>query len=627
MDARGLGDKIPLDRKRNLKWRRYVVERGAQDVEFRAYIRRACELDPIFFINTFMWTHDPRVGMTRDDTRSAQQPFITYPFQVDAIRLICDCIGHEDVVCEKSRDQGATWCFLIAMLWFWMFQEGKDFALMSRTAEMVDSPSNMNALMPKLDFALRRLPTWLKPRYTYTKMKLVNDENESTFAGYATTADGPRGGRGTAVFMDEHAFFETADGYNAWTSMQKFTNSRLTCSTPNGTGNCFYEVKQRADRGDIKRVYMHWSKHPLQSKGLYKYTGPGELQILDESYKFAPDYEFVLDPEWTTRSPYFDEECRRSGRRSEIAQELQIDYLGSGDPFFSKVEIEKAVNDFARPPLMVLDILRHFDSQVCEIEHFDERSDGKEHGHLALWIALDASLRPPSHREYAIGADISAGTDASNSVLSIGDRATGEKIGQLVTNRVNPMRFGQIAVALARWFCGPRGEGAYLIWEQNGPGRQFEAGVLETGYANFFYKEDEKSILRKRSLVPGWHANPESKRVLLSEYSSALARGDFNNPSEMAIREMGQFQYVSGGKIEHSSASAALDPSGQRDNHGDMVIADALLWRGMQRRPSKAVASKVIPPNCLHRRIEDEKQRVRLSETDWWDPEVVGKDW
>lgn len=152
-------------------------------------------------------------------------------------------------------------------------------------------------------------------------------------------------------------------------------------------------------------------------------------------------------------------------------------------------------------------------------------------------------------------------------------------------------------MAACRWFKGSSGNGAFLVWERNGPGRIFGDRVAELGYRNLYYRERETGLIAEPTDAAGWSSNAETKVALLGDYRTALANNRFVNPSREAVDELGEYVF-SGNSVEHtrSVSNAKEDPSGARNNHGDRVIADALAWRGALRRPHRADAGVVDPP-------------------------------
>jgi len=565
-------DLVPKEMDENLRWRKSVYAAARTSEHDRAALRRMCSEDLLFYVNAFCWTYDPRL-------ESPMVPFITYGFQDETFLELDDSIGKKDICIKKSRDMGASWMLCTLFEWRWHFRHGQSFLLVSRNEEYVDKPGNSKCLFWKIDYLLKNQPGWLLPRYTRTHLRLTNDENGSAIDGESTTGDVARGDRRTAIGLDEFAAFDVDAGYKALASTRDATRSRIFNSTPDGVGNAFYDVSHSEQ---VKQVVLHWTKHPVKALGLY----------VGENGK--------------ARSPWYDEECRRCIHPQEIAQELDIDFHGSDFQFFDPKEINRLVVQHCRPPLFVGDI--EFDADSMQPRCFTARPKGL----LRLWCGVDASGQVASDRGYVMGVDIAAGTGSSNSVISIADRKTGEKIGELATPNMRPDELARYAVALARWLRDDTGNGAYMIWEAPGPGRNFGDVVIESGYRNVYYRTREESLSKNQTLIPGWWPVKDAKRAVFGDYRRALLDGRFINRSRDAMDELREIVYTANGSIEHSKATRTVDPSGARDNHGDRPTADALCCYALARRtPVPQERKEQVPEGSIlaRRQMADDRRR------------------
>ena len=90
-------------------------------------------------------------------------------------------------------------------------------------------------------------------------------------------------------------------------------------------------------------------------------------------------------------------------------------------------------------------------------------------------------------------------------------------------------------------------------------------------------------LARKQSDTPGWFSTKEGKLSLLGDYRKALASGEFINRSYQAIREAREYVFTATGSVEHARSINTVDPTGARENHGDRVIADALVLARHER--------------------------------------------
>jgi len=61
-----------------------------------------------------------------------------------------------------------------------------------------------------------------------------------------------------------------------------------------------------------------------------------------------------------------------------------------------------------------------------------------------------------------VAVDISAGTGASNSVIVVGDKKTGEKVAEFASPYLKPHELAKLAVAIGKWFKGQNGRNALI---------------------------------------------------------------------------------------------------------------------------------------------------------------------
>lgn len=586
---------VPKDVTENLRFRRTVVEEGHKSRKAAHEFWMMCSRDILFYLNVFGWIYEPRTP--------AVLPFVTYPFQDQAILEMDAAVGDHDLCVKKSRDNTASWDMLSVFEWRWQFHPMQSFLLVSRTEDLVDKADDPDSLFWKVLFLIEKQPSWLRPRFTRSMLRLKNNDNGSTINGASTTGNVGRGGRRTAVGVDEYAAFRTEDGYRALYATQAVTKSRIWNSTPQGSGNAYYDV---AHDPNVRQLVLHWSEHPEKAKGLYRVV-EGKAEVLDKDYEYPEDFQFVNTPGgWKgLRSPWYDKECLRTPIPQLIAQELDMDFLGSAFQFFDKEMLDFHESIYVQPPYLVGEL--DFDKESADPDKFLKDAGQKR---LALWLHLDASGKPPQDRRYVIGVDISAGTGASNSCLTIADTTTGEKVGAFTSPQIAPHEIAKYAAALGRWFCDKTGNAALVIAESNGGlNRQFHKSLFNLGYGSIFYRKNEQSISGKVSKVPGWGSTKDNKRELLEEYKRALSAGEFINRCQEAVAECKEYVYFPDKQVGHARSRSVIDPSGAGDNHGDRVIADALCWRGMRDRKNVEVSEELhVPVGSLAWRIQEEEK-------------------
>ncbi len=599
---------VPRDMESNLRYRVWLRKACKTDAGLRKAIMAVCEQDVLFWINSFVWQHNPR----KKKYDAEVGPFITWDFQDEAVKVILWHIAEdEDLLIEKSREMGASWLCLLVMDWLALFHHNKKFLCVSHSEDAVDRPDDPDSLFWKVQFVHENLPAWMgQPRKR--KMGFAYKRTRSAVNGAATTVRSGVGGRATAVFLDE--FSKQRDDH-AILGHTADTGCRIFNGTHYGVGTAFFGLTQRPD---LHKLQLHWSQHPDKRKGLYRYNPSlGRVEVLDHGYAFPADYHFVMDGTPTggpfpgLRSPWYDRECRRRANSRDVAMHLDIDPRGSAEQFFDPLKIRVLQETHCCSPFWEGDVV--YDPDTGKPIRL-ERRDG---GPLKLWLHLRPEDGRPQPDFFTGGADTATGTGATPSCLSLVRVKTGEKVGEYTNSRIEPKEFAKVAFALCWLFKDPDGQGAFFAWEMQGPGETFGLALTDLGYRNVYYRRDEFVLHPQQSAKPGWYPAPNNKDFLLREYRSALEDGQFINRSKSALAECLDFRYNSRGNVEHGGQQTG-DLSGSRVNHGDHVIADALAWKmakNRQSRPADDVDPKTPPGSLLWRR--EYRDGARKEEEAW----------
>ena len=212
-----------------------------------------------------------------------------------------------------------------------------------------------------------------------------------------------------------------------------------------------------------------------------------------------------------------------------------------------------------------------------------------------------------------MGMDVSQGTEASNSCISVVDGRTGEKVAEFAMNTLDPPDFAKLALAVAYWFGGFLEKQTHMIWEANGPGRSFGRVIIDSGYRNIYYRSNEEKLVDTGTDFPGWWAGKKTRYALHSDYRKALKGRMFSNRSEAAITECGAYKHTQDSDVLHVGAENAIDPTAARDNHGDLAVADALANHGMKKKygtddqkpVEKRKEALVVPMGSFKERQDD----------------------
>ena len=604
------GIKVPKEPLKNVLWRMELLKRAAKDEGFQRELYTAGSESLLLWINAFAWTlrvfvNEPDGSRRTVLPEEAHVPFVTWAIQDEHLLELEKAIdeGH-DLLTDKSRDMGATWDHLEVVYHKWLYEKDRSFLVLSRKEECVDStgkkglgsPADPGTLFGKLDYTTARLPNWMRPVHTRTTRHLVNLSNGSRIDGESANATAGSSDRRTAILLDEMA--KMLEGESIKRSTRDVTACRLANSTPNGPGTAFSVWRLS---GTIQVFVLPWWEHP--EKGIGRHVVTDETSGKEKTT--SPWYEF--------------ESARRSAK--EMAIEIDMDHLGSGDNFFELDVIAKHKKLFAsKPPISTgWNIMFKQDVPIKKIpgiirgnllDVIEKRL--VQNGMWTFFMHL-VDGRPDQTLDYVFGVDIGKGMGASNSVISVGCVQQRRKVAELATALFAPHDFALLAAASAIWFGGSqRGHRPFIIWEANGdPGIYFGKMLVRTlQYPNYYLDRHAVSKLRTpKAKTYGWHSSTDKKAELLNEYRRALAHGGFINPSEIALNEAETYIYFAGGQI--GPACLIEESAAAKKTHGDRVIADALCLKGMDESHIRADRVLEAPGNSFGGRYQKHMKRQR----------------
>lgn len=577
-------ERVPKSYRENLRYRRAVLLACRRRKAYRKAVLHLCRNDIFFFVNVFIWQTNPKkVG-------GEIGPFVTWEFQDGLLRDTMSRLFGEypdDMLWEKSREMGATWLALILALWLCLFHPNKRVLCISHTEEAVDKAADEGTLFAKIQFMLDHLPGWMK-RDVKKRKGVFSFAGRSTISAAASTERSGVGDRVTMVLLDE--FSKQREGYAIW-GQTADTGPRLVIGTHYGLDSCYFDLSRRPDL--TKRV-LHWSLHPEKSRGLYRADESGKFCPLDKGFKYPENFVPVLLPLPSggpfpgVRSPWYDHECRRRQSKRDVAMHLDIDPQASEDQFFDPLQVRGLIDQYACAPYWEGELT--YDAEGNPGQY--QKAQG---GRVKMWMMPDGRGVLPQSR-YSAGADVSAGTGATPSCLCVmNDR--GEKVLEFVDSRLDPDGFAALCVAVMRTLSDYDGSTAKFGWEAAGPGIRFGKRVIELGYRNIYYRTAEMRLIQEISDTPGWFPTPSSKRLLLEEYRAAIYGRQLVNRSKFALEECMDFIYTARGTVDHGRQMVENDPSRSGENHGDRVIADAIMWRVGKTRYALPVEKK---PETLH---------------------------
>lgn len=559
---------VPKEHGPHLEYREKLLKKAENDPVLQKDLLAACKESLIYWVNTFCFTKhefetDPVTGK-QTPAEVTHWPFNTWEIQDKAFDWLEErfYLG-EDGLVHKSREMGASWKCVAFFHWLWLFRPDTELREMSRVEQLVDSPI-AKSLFYKHDYINLWSPDWMRPpgisqrgKNNRTKLRIFNELNNSTIAGEATGQHAMRADRAAAILLDEFAAVD--NGNEIRTSTTAVTPCRIVNSTSIGAGTEYARWKKS---GQIKVFSLMFWDHPQKGKG-----------------------RFVLQDEITKNysisSPWFERMKERCTDK-ELAQEVLGEDLEAGDTFFDLSLIDRHIALFAKPPKSSWNIKLKDKIPNAEIKNILRRRDLKAYdirkvkeGKLDVWTEL-IDGRPDQSKTYIFGIDTSKGQGASESVISIKCKQTGEIVAKWRCRNTPPYEFARIITALSLWVGGSNPQRLpYLKWENNGPG--WDLGRLlvhEFNYPFYYRSETIGKVGVKKTDKYGYHMSRESKELLLRAYERALKQGLITNHDEQSLEQAKYYIYYPDGGV--GPADLTDKKAADKLLHGDRVIADAL---------------------------------------------------
>lgn len=595
---------VPKDATENLQWRLMMMELAETDADMQTDLYTACSKSSLFFINAFCYTlriFEPGKSGENQQAKHAHLPFLTWPIQdAHLLKIEAAIDAGKELLTDKSRDMGATWDHIAVYVHRLLFRSDESHLMISRKETAVDlldgqaknypfgAIADPGTLFGKIDYILNRLPEWMLPRLGRKSMHIVNMDNKTRIDGESSNASAGSSDRRKSIFMDEMAKMQEAESIKR--STRDVTACRLVCSTPNGAGTAFSKWRMS---GQIPVFILPWWEHPEKGAGRY---------ALEDKLK-----------RWKIRSPWYDAECDARSPK-EVAVELDMDHVGSGDTFFESNVLEQHQRLFARPPraqhTITFKSKLSDDAIIKAVRDMDTKVIARTPaGPLKLWVDLIKG-RPDQSKTYIISIDISKGQGASNSVMSVGCVETREKVAEWCDANTPPYELARLACALAIW-VGGRGKRPLVVYENNGdPGLDFGRQFVYTyRYPNVYFDKADGTLREKIGKRHGFRSSPDKKAQALGLLRRAYAHGKYINRSAMALQEATTYIHYEGGGI--GPADLVNESTSTRKAHGDRVIADMLFIWAMADAGRIRKIDSTHPARSFAKRFAEFKKRKK----------------
>ena len=220
-------------------------------------------------------------------------------------RVLKSTASNRFVIVLASRQTGKTTSMTIYALWNTIFNADKRVLIV---ANKEDTAIN---ILRRIRTAYQQLPNWLKPGVKQWGKTEVVFENDSSITISSTSTTAARGESINVLIIDEMAFIQEHIIEEFWKSVIPVISSSRTTkifavSTPNGTGNKFYDMYTAAERDEngwtAERIDWHevpgrgkkWKKEMLQTLGSEEFDQEFGNQFLDKG-ESAMDSEAITE--------------------------------------------------------------------------------------------------------------------------------------------------------------------------------------------------------------------------------------------------------------------------------------------------------------------------------------------
>jgi hypothetical protein len=498
-----------------------------------------CHRDTPYALRTYLQTFD--------NTKSKYVPLDLFP---DQISLINDYEKFNENIALKYRQAGVS---TVTAAWA---SKKLAFAKKSKPEKVLIIANKLDTsveMANKIRSFTEQWPAWVGIGFSAEKnaarhFKLNND---CEVKAVATSKDALRGYTPTILIFDEAAFIDADSDFWAACMASLSTGGKvIVVSTPNGQDPIYYEIYDQALRNmnDFKISEMFWYKDPRYTKDLYmvKTTDLVHFLLNREEYPadavvdltvdnpYERDHELTKDyieQGYKPCSDWFEKMVKKlKFDRRKVAQELECNFLSSGDNVFDSETLQKIKNNHIQEP------------------------KAKLMGN-ALWIFDE----PEAGHKYVMGIDVSRGDSEDFSCIQIIDFDERKQVLEYI-GKVPPDIVAEIAYKWGTMY------NAYCVTDlTGGMGVATARKLQEMNYKGGMYVDNVdtqnkwKWDPKMNDKIPGINFN--SKRVqIIASFEEAI-RHNFIVCSTRLHNEMNGFVYING------------RPDHQKNAHDDGIMS------------------------------------------------------
>ena len=496
-----------------------------------------CMKDTPYALKTYLQTYD--------NTVSKYVPLELFP---DQISLLNDYEEYEENIALKYRQAGVS---TVTGAWI---SKRLVFAKKTQPEKILIIANKLDTSMEmanKIRTFVDQWPSWVGAGFSVDKnsQKHYKLTNGSEVKAVATSKDALRGFTPTILVFDEAAFIEADGDFWAACMASLSTGGKvIVVSTPNGYDPIYYDIYDQALKGmnNFKISEMFWYRDPRYSKDLFlvptedlvKYLLNKEEQDESKHISFAHidpykrDYDELssyLKKGYKPCSTWYEKMVKKlKYDKRKINQELNCEFLGSGDNVFENTQLDYIKDNTLTDPI------------------------GKLMGN-SLWMWKE----PVPEHKYIMGVDVSRGDSEDFSSIQIIDFDEREQVFEYV-GKIPPDALAEIAYKWGMMY------NAFIVVDiTGGMGITTVRKLQELGYKNLYIEGiDTTSIwsynAKLADKIPGLNFN--NKRVQIIAAFEEYVRHKFKIRSVRLYNEMNTFIYLNG------------RPDHQRGQHDDLIM-------------------------------------------------------
>lgn len=281
-----------------------------------------CARDSFYFATNYVYTLNQPV--------SKSMLFPQWPYLEGVLNTIAQ---PDDFFIDKSRDMCISWTIMVHFLHSMLFKESwSGFAISRKEAEVDDGGDNSTpeSLFGRIKYMHNRLPAWMKPEFSFSFLKIKNQETGSYATGESANPDSGRNVACTFKFADEFAFLRHSE-QAAINRAMRFGSYQTLLYVTTAKRGTFAERICREGLG-FKKIEIPWSLRPDKDEKWYqeqvaKSDAEDIAQELDRSYS-ASDQALILAKFWDPGDSIFLE-APSLNEFDEFAAGLDYGWLAS----------------------------------------------------------------------------------------------------------------------------------------------------------------------------------------------------------------------------------------------------------------------------------------------------------